>query len=95
MNLDALIGTETPIGGRLILARATGKHGKMYKTKCVGLPGEPCGFMNVVAGRVLLAGKCLWCVGCTQRKKRVASTHTPVASEFLAARKRHGKRCST
>lgn len=89
VSLDALIGTDKPIGGRLILERVESKHGALYKTKCVGLPGEPCGFTNIVAGRVLLAGRCLWCVGCTQRKKRVASTHTPVGAEFVAARRRH------
>lgn len=94
MNLDALIGTGTPIGGRLILERVDSHHGKLYKTKCVGLPDEPCGFTNVVAGRVLSAGKCLWCVGCTQRKKRVALMHTPVGAEFVAARRRKARQAA-
>lgn len=89
MNLDSLIGTGTPVGGRLILERIESTDGKLYKTKCVGLPGETCGYTNIIAGRVLLAGRCLWCVSCTQRKKRVASEHTPVGAEFVAARRRH------
>jgi len=88
MTLDALIGTNTPIGSRLVLRREPSKGGALYRVRCLGLPGEPCGFENTVAGRVLAAGKCLLCVGCTQRKRRLTVAHTPVGAEFAAARRR-------
>jgi len=92
MNLDALIGTETPVGGRLLLASASSPRGRMFKTRCLGVPTRKCGIVSLVPARDLRNGKALWCAGCRWEQKRIAATHTPVGAEFVAARRRHAKR---
>lgn len=89
VNLDSLIGTDTPIGGRLIIERLPNKRGSMYKAKCIGFPDAPCGFTNDIQGRVLLAGKRLWCNTCSKRKRRETLANTLVGAEFSRARRRH------
>jgi len=92
INLDSLIGTETPVGGRLLLASTSGPDGRMLKTRCLGVPTRKCGVVSLVKARDLRKGKALWCAGCQWEQKRIAATHTPVGAEFVAARKRHAKR---
>lgn len=90
MDLDSLVGTESPIGGRLLLDVVRGhRRGRMYKAKCLGVPTRKCGIVSLVPARDLRKGKALWCAGCRWEQKRIASTHTPVGAEFVAARKRH------
>lgn len=88
MNLDELIGTDTAIGGRLIIARLPNKRGSMYRAKCIGFPDSPCGFTSEIQGRVLLAGKRLWCNTCSKRRLR-PRPNTVVGAEFAVARVRH------
>lgn len=91
MDLDALIGTGTPVGGRLVLARVDHREGPMYRTRCVGLAGRPCGFEAVIAGRLLRAGKRLRCINCAQTLRRWLVS-TPTGAEFAARRKRRARR---
>lgn len=92
MNLDALIGTGTPIGGRLLLGVVRGlRRGRMYKAKCLGLPTRKCGVVSLVPARDLRKGKALWCAGCRWEQRRIANTHTPVGAEFVAARRRRAR----
>ena len=89
MNLDALIGTGTPVGGRLLLGSSSSKQGKVYKTRCVGVPTRKCGVVSLVKARDLRKSKALWCAGCRWEQRRIENAHTPVGAEFVAARKRH------